>query len=348
MPTQADIYLHERSGFPPAQEWQVQNGLEIKSNMADWGFNQPHPERHMTHIRRMIAYLETNTGLVRDHNEDFIAFWEPKTHEEETKNGWLYLVADGVGGADAGEVASQYASEQTILHYLESTEQMDWGQRILDAMQAANTDLRQLVLDHHNGSRMATTMVTAVIHKDQLFIGNVGDSRGYHWRNGRLQQITKDQSLVAKLLEEGAITEEEARNHPRKNVILYSLGSENKPPIDLFALTWEPGDILFLCSDGLTKHVEDDEISAIISQDSPQNASKTLVNLANERGGEDNISVAIVKYQSEQQISNLKESSADTGAIIPPQFRTLMWLFTLALSLVQTLFIFLVWFFLRV
>jgi protein phosphatase len=302
----------------------------------------------MTNIGRMIACLETDTGLVRDHNEDYVESWEPKTRAEEAKNGWLYLVSDGVGGADAGEVASQYASERTIVHYLEMSDQEDWGQRIVDAMQAANTDLRQLVLDHHNGSRMATTMVAAIIQEDRVFIGNVGDSRGYFWRNGRLQQVTKDQSLVAKLLEEGAITEEEARNHPRKNVILYSLGSENQPQIDLFTQTWEPGDILFLCSDGLTKHIEDDEISAIISRESPNQASKTLIRLANERGGEDNISVAIVQFQSDKQEKIKQVDAVGSDSPIPSQYRTFMWLFTLALSLVQTLFIFLVWFFLRV
>jgi protein phosphatase len=302
----------------------------------------------MTNIGRIIACLETDTGLVRDHNEDYVESWEPKTRAEELDNGWVYLVSDGVGGADAGEIASQYASERTLVHYLEQNKYEDWGKRILDAMQAANTDLRQLVLDHHNGSRMATTMVAAIIQEGRVFLGNVGDSRGYHWRNGRFQQITKDQSLVAKLLEEGAITEEEARNHPRKNVILYSLGSENQPQIDLFTQTWEPGDILFLCSDGLTKHVEDDEISAIISQETPNQAAKTLISLANERGGEDNISVAIVQYQSEEQAKNQPAKTGKIESLVPSQYRTFMWLFTLALSLVQTLFIFLVWFFLRV
>ncbi len=302
----------------------------------------------MTNIGRIVACLETDTGLVRDHNEDYVESWEPKTRAEEAKNGWVYLVSDGVGGADAGEVASQYATERTLVHYLEMSDQEDWGQRIVDAMQAANTDLRQLVLDHHNGSRMATTMVAAIIQENRVFIGNVGDSRGYFWRNGRLQQVTKDQSLVAKLLEEGAITEEEARNHPRKNVILYSLGSENQPQIDLFTQTWEPGDILFLCSDGLTKHIEDDEINAIISRESPKHASKTLIRLANERGGEDNISVAIIQFQSNKQVKLKQVDVVDSGAVVPSQYRAFMWLFTLALSLVQTLFIFLVWFFLRV
>ncbi|MCA9923674.1 MAG: Stp1/IreP family PP2C-type Ser/Thr phosphatase [Anaerolineales bacterium] len=303
----------------------------------------------MSNIGRITSNLRTDTGLVRDHNEDFVDFWEPTTPDEEANNGWLYLVADGVGGADAGEVASQYASERTIAHYLDTSDQPDWGRRILDAMQAANTDLRQMVLEKNNNSRMATTMVTAVIQNNHLFVGNVGDSRGYLWRQGTLQQVTKDQSLVAKLLEEGAITAEEARNHPRKNVILYSLGSENQPKIDLFELTWETGDILVLCSDGLTKHVDDAEISQIITAEPPEQATRILISLANERGGEDNISVAIVRYETdEKKKKQRKRSETAVSASVPTQYRTLLWLYTIFLSVLQSILIFLVWFFLRV
>lgn len=302
----------------------------------------------MSNIGHISADIKTDTGLVRDHNEDFVDSRKPETHEEELANGWLYIVADGVGGADAGEVASQYATERTVFHYIQSSDQTDWGQRILDAMQAANTDLRQFVLERNNNSRMATTMVTAVIQDSHLFIGNVGDSRGYLWRQGIFQQITKDQSLVAKLLEEGAITAEEARNHPRKNVILYSLGSENQPKIDLFELSWEVGDILLLCSDGLTKHVEDDEMAEIITSAPPEKATDMLIALANERGGEDNISVAIVRYETKETKQKARKKAAAAASLIPTEYRPLMWFFTFGLSIIQSILIILVWFFLRV
>ncbi|MCP5094158.1 MAG: Stp1/IreP family PP2C-type Ser/Thr phosphatase [Chloroflexi bacterium] len=306
----------------------------------------------MSNLGQIIAYLSTDTGQVRDHNEDFIDFWEPKTVEEERKNGWLYLVADGVGGADAGEVASEYASQRTVFHYLNKTEYQDWGQRLHDAMQSANTDLRQFVADRNDNSRMATTMVAAVIQEDRLFVSNVGDSRGYQYRNGRFRQVTKDQSLVAKLVEEGAITAAEAEHHPRKNVILYSLGSENNPKIDLFDLTWEAGDILVLCSDGLTKHVTDDEISNIITTQEPKKAASTLIALANERGGEDNISAAVIKNKpKETAVSTQQEGSetaVPTNLTISTDHRLLMMLFTIGLSIAQSVLIFLVWFFLRV
>jgi protein phosphatase len=163
-------------------------------------------------------------------------------------------------------------------------------------MQAANTDLRQLAAERNDNRRMATTMVAAAIHHDRLYLGNVGDSRGYLWRDATLQQLTKDQSLVARLVEEGAITAEEAASHPHKNVILYSIGSEKRPPIDLFEQELRPGDKIILCSDGLTRHIEDGEIGPVVEQNDLNMATELLVQMARERGGEDNISVAVIEY----------------------------------------------------
>jgi len=242
------------------------------------------------------AHVETATGLVREHNEDFVDLREPTDQDDEKLNGWIYLVADGVGGADAGEVASRYASEQMIAQFVSDHDFEDWGQRLVNAMQIANVKLRKMVAERDDNSRMATTMVAAVIHKNKVFIGNVGDSRGYHWRKGQLKQVTRDQSLVAKLVEEGAISEAEAQLHPRRNVILYSLGSENQPKIDLFELKLQPRDILLLCSDGLTRHVSDDEISEVLVDTTPKSATKKLIKLANQRGGEDNISAVVIHF----------------------------------------------------
>ncbi len=315
----------------------------------------------MSNIGQITAVLRTDTGQVRGHNEDFVSYWEPPNQEAEKENGWLYIVADGVGGADAGEVASEMTTESTITHYLEHNDEPDWGQRLLNAMQAANTTLRQYVLDRNDNSRMATTMVAAVLQENRAYIANVGDSRGYLWRNGRIEQITKDQSLVAKLVEEGAITEEEASSHPRRNVILYSLGSERSPKIDLFEQTMETGDILFLCSDGLTRHVLDEEIALTLGQEPPEEAANTLIRKANERGGEDNISVAIIRYDSETAVRPEKKSGQNRRRHTEPLVisrnqpsnelavnRSLLWAYTLALGTVQTFLIFLVWFLLRV
>lgn len=311
----------------------------------------------MSNLEQITAILRTDTGLVRGHNEDFVSYWEPSNVEEEHKHGWLYIVADGVGGADAGEVASEMTTDRTIKHYLEHAEEPDWGQRLLSAMQSANTELRQYVLERNDNSRMATTMVAVVLRENQAFIANVGDSRGYLWRNGRIRQITKDQSLVAKLVEEGAITEEEAHFHPRRNVILYSLGSERTPKIDLFEETLETGDILFLCSDGLTRHVADEEIALVLSEDSPDKAASRLISKANERGGEDNISVAVIRYEAETAVSAKTSSQPRTQPLVMSSGmpvnedglnRPALWVYTLALGLVQAALIFLVWLLLRV
>lgn len=297
--------------------------------------------------RLIDASLRTDQGQVRDHNEDFVTSREPTSSIDETLNGWLYILADGVGGADSGEVASQFASERTVEHFLQDQETANWGQRLRSAMQAANTDLRRLVAERSGRSRMATTMVAVVIRDQHAFIANVGDSRGYHWREGELRQITKDQSLVAKLVEEGAITEAEAAIHPRKNVILYSLGSEKEPQIDTYEQTLEPGDVLLLCSDGLTRHVSDEELASAVARKEPDAATQDLIRLANSRGGEDNISVVILQYNNRQA---LVQPSPETRTAVRTVKRRkgLFWFYTILLSLMQAFLIILVWLLLRV
>ena len=304
----------------------------------------------MSNLGQIKASLLTDIGQKRDNNQDFVAYWQPTTPEEESEHGWLYIVADGVGGADAGDFASRFASEQTIKQYLKNAAEPHWGQRLVKAMQAANSNLRQYVAEYTENSRMATTMVAAIIQKSHLYVTNVGDSRGYLWQNGQFSQITKDQSLVAKLVEEGAISEEEAKEHPHGNIILSSLGSEVHPQIDLFDFKLESGNILVLCSDGLTKYVDDDEISHAIRSASPDQAGQKLIRMANERGGSDNISVGVIQYFPQKTAVFKSDSKSQTKQQNSPSIgsQTLLWGYTILLSLVQTVFIFLVWAILRV
>jgi protein phosphatase len=295
---------------------------------------------------RVTASMLTDQGRVREHNEDFIDCREPESQEDRDKNGWLYILADGVGGADAGEVASQYATERTIVHYFANGQENNWGRRLRRAMLTANTELRQLSMKGDEKKRMATTMVATVFHDSRATIANVGDSRGYHWRDGRLQQITKDQSLVARLVEEGAITEEEALNHPRKNVILHSIGSENSPDIDLYEIEVIPGDQLILCSDGLTRHVTDEEISNAVDNLNPELATQHLVGLANDRGGEDNISVAVLQIGEqpadvESDIASLAISN-DEPLDRMVQSQSKFWIYVTILVFIQIILIILV------
>ena len=303
----------------------------------------------MFSIGHVDTSMRTDQGRVRDHNEDFVASHEPAGPDEESRNGRLFIVADGVGGSDAGEVASQYATERTIHHYLANRETINWGERLRQAMLAANADLRLMSSDQYAGMRMATTMVAAVLHADQATFANVGDSRGYYWRGGVMRQVTKDQSLVARLLEEGAITEEEAANHPRKNVILHSLGSENTPQIDLYEVDLFPGEMLILCTDGLTRHVSDDEIATAVGEFATGEATENLIQLANERGGEDNISVAVL-HIGERPTQALSSSAAAPRMVTSSETRPnnshargALWIYTAILCVVQVVLIVLIW-----
>lgn len=260
---------------------------------------------------RLQASMRTDQGRVRDHNEDYIASVEPTSDSDEAQDGWLYIVADGVGGAELGEVASEYATERTLFHYLNNRQEPVFGQRLLEAIEAANDDLLELTMEQGTGNRMATTMVAAVIHNNTAVLANVGDSRGYHWQDGILRQVTKDQSLVARLVEEGVITEEQALSHPRRNVILQSLGSEDQLQIDLFNVELGPSESLIMCSDGLTRHLTDQEISSIVGELDPESATEKMIQLANKRGGEDNISVAVLQIGDMSKSLN-KELSPTT------------------------------------
>lgn len=303
----------------------------------------------MADSRRIVASFRTDQGRTRETNQDFVAWREPEDPQAVSRDGWLYVLADGAGGMDAGEVASRFATERTLAHYLESADEADWGLRLHRAMLDANRDLRQLSASQPTQNRMATTMVAVVVAGDRAYIANVGDSRAYFWRQGELQQVTRDQSLIAKLLEEGAITAEEAATHPRRHVILYSLGSERDPRIDLFELALEPGDQLLLCSDGLTRHVPDDELAIILGEQDPEEATAALVRLANERGGHDNISVGVLRVESTPVKRTTRMAPRPEKAAAAPastSARVFLLGYTLFLSLLQTVLISVLWFWL--
>ena len=291
--------------------------------------------------------MRTHQGRVRNNNQDFVAWREPSDTADEEKHGWLYILADGAGGMDAGEVASRFATERTLHHYLDDDEP-DWGRRLQEAMQKANADLREMSARHEGNNRMATTMVAVVIVGGRAYVANVGDSRAYFWREGVLSQITKDQSLVAQLLDEGAITAEEAAVHPRRNVILFSLGSERTPKIDIFDLELEADDRLLLCSDGLTRHVRDDEIETIVGQQQASEATDTLIGLANERGGQDNVSVGVLHYRPAVEAARvISGMGRPVEESILAGNRILLWFYTIFLAIVQTVIILAVWWMLR-
>lgn len=263
--------------------------------------------------------LLTDVGRKRPHNEDFVGYFEPVDPEELASSGRLYIVADGVGGGAAGEVASEYAVKKVLHEYYRSS-QPDLGERLKSAAHAANADLYEHVEQHPELDRMGTTIVTAAIHGDQLVICNVGDSRAYLIRNGEIRQITRDHSLVANLVEEGSITPEEAKTHPRRNVVLRTLGIDPKAHPDIFEGRLQSDDRVVLCSDGLTRHVSDNEIMAEALRRQPDRAVRQLVDLANIRGGRDNISVAVLHITDPVPLQVLIERLAGPGPLEAPEF----------------------------
>ncbi len=295
--------------------------------------------------RPVVAALHTDVGQARRVNQDFVAFREPNGPEEEARFGWLYILADGAGGMDDGDVASRYSTERALETYYQQPD-LDWKERLRASLTQANSDLRALGASRNGGSRMATTMVATVIHGDEADIANVGDSRAYHMRAGVLRQITRDQSLVAKLVEEGAITPEEAEVHPRRHVLLHSIGSDRNPQIDFYHLYLQRDDLLLICSDGLLRHVQDAEIAAtLVAEPEPDEAARILIDLANERGGQDNISVVILRYTPQAAPATRPEAKREPAGQVA---RRGLWVYTAFLSVVQTILIFLLWYLLQV
>ncbi len=221
----------------------------------------------------------TDVGRLRQSNEDALVLSDP-----------VFAVADGMGGARAGEVASAMAV--AALHGL------DGGpDELVRALEDVNARIHQAARDDASLAGMGTTLTAAVIHGDEVAVAHVGDSRAYLWRDGRLRQVTDDHSLVAELIRRGALTPAEAERHPQRSVITRALGAEAGVEVDLVRLAPQAGDVLLLCSDGLTGMVGDDEIARILGAGEPlERAAQLLVQAANGAGGEDNVTAVLVRF----------------------------------------------------
>ncbi len=222
----------------------------------------------------------TDVGRVRDHNEDSLAVAPP-----------LYVVCDGMGGHAAGEVASEIAAS-TIA---ELAPQHADAEALGQAVEAANHAIIRAANEGLGRAGMGTTCTAAVLDHERLVIAQVGDSRAYLLHKGRLQQLTRDHSLMADMIESGQITPAEAKTHPRRAVITRALGSSPRTQPDLYEINVEPGDRLLLCSDGLSGMVEDDQLARTLSLvEDPQECASQLIDEANRAGGLDNITAIVV------------------------------------------------------
>ena len=228
----------------------------------------------------------TETGKVREINEDAVL-----------ETGSLFAVADGMGGHQAGEVASTLALS-AIGQYVEDNLGAIPGEKLVEkAVSGANAVVHQKAVSSARFHDMGTTVTLLYREGDTAYIGHVGDSRAYLLRNGDLRQLTDDHSLVAKLVQEGEITREEARYHPQRNVILKALGLESQLEADVVSVKIQQGDVFLLATDGLTSLVGDDVTSRVLAEfPGPVDAAGRLVELALEAGGIDNVSVVIVSF----------------------------------------------------
>jgi protein phosphatase len=224
--------------------------------------------------------------------------WGWEKLSEHTK---LYVAADGMGGHEAGEVASRMAvdiicrqsKERIALLNVESAETLE---NVLDeSFQASNNGIKSH--SETMGNDMGTTMTAALIYKNELaLVANVGDSRGYLMRDQVLHQITRDHSLVARMVEQNRLTPEEARNHPHSNILLRTVGTERDVEIDIFTVELEKGDRLLLCSDGLWGEIEDQDIEAILNHYAdPRVVCREMVRAALHGGGKDNVTIVLVE-----------------------------------------------------
>jgi len=237
------------------------------------------------------AAASTHVGRRRQANEDRYAM---------APDLGLYLVADGMGGHRAGQVASEMAAESAIraVEALQGAE-VSPAEKLRHAVACANREIHGAAMKEPELRGMGTTLVAVLVANERLALAHVGDSRAYLIRNRRIRLLTDDHSVVGELLRRQEISEDDAREHPHRHVLTRALGVRKSAVPDLAELTPQAGDVVLMCSDGLTTHLRDEEMLAfVLSTDEPQIVCERLVESANDRGGVDNITVVVVRYEA--------------------------------------------------
>jgi PPM family protein phosphatase len=283
-------------------------------------FSGEHPIPSTSEEVVVHVFGRTDVGRMREHNEDaFVvadltrgnATLQPEVRSHVIGDrGTLFMVADGMGGAAAGEIASAMAIE-AVLREVSNTltvgdppTEEGFATAIKRATSAANAEIHMFAVEHPEFRGMGTTATVAGVLGDSVYLAQVGDSRAYLVRAGVAQQITKDQSLMQRLIEAGELTVEEAEQSERRNIILQALGPEPQIKIDLTSQQLRRGDVLVLCSDGLSGQVKTEEIARIVTEESDLvTACKRLIDRANDVGGPDNITVIAARFDGDGLIA---------------------------------------------
>jgi len=240
----------------------------------------------------------TDVGCHREKNEDSYAYWEAADDTSFSALGRLAIVADGMGGHEGGQIASRMAVETFPNAYAASSDP-DPQKRLLGALNEAHRRIQQRAKEDLRLSSMGTTCTAFALVNARLYFVHVGDSRLYLLREGKLRILTRDHTLIGRLLENGLIRPEQAHDHPQKHVLTSALGVPNNQDmeIDFSAgpLPVQKGDVLMICTDGLWGQLDSDEIEQALGSQSPEATCRSLVQLAKDRGGPDNITLQVLR-----------------------------------------------------
>ena len=247
----------------------------------------------------MESFYLTDTGIVRDHNEDSLII------VKNTEDAYLMAVADGMGGHSAGEIASSIAISylgkrfQDSFFKMSKVDAVEW---IRTSVSEINSLIFKYTEDNPESKGMGSTLVLSIITKDYILFGNIGDSSGFVMKDKKMKKVTYDHTLVNLLLSAGELTEEEAQNHPRKNILMNALGINDPIEIDIFDCLLDIDEIL-LCSDGLTTMLLEEQIEKTLLSDlTLEEKVVRLIKKANSRGGKDNVSVAYLVMNKEGEV----------------------------------------------
>ncbi len=282
---------------------------------------------------KVSVFARTDVGQQREHNEDAFLVADltrqnasllPEVREHELgPTGSLLMVADGMGGAAAGEVASRIATDSVYEHLTEHwiTDKEDTPQqfafRLREAVEGANAKIHEHAKQNPDRRGMGTTTTAVGVLGDYLYLTQVGDSRAYLVRQGQATQLTKDQSLMQRLVDAGELTEEEAERSERKNIILQALGPDARVRVDLTHQEIRKGDTVVVCSDGLSGQVTAGEIATAITENQDLVAAcGALIDLANERGGPDNITAIVARFNGDS-LKDPSQSESVGRAVYP-------------------------------
>lgn len=251
-----------------------------------------------TNSKFFLVQSYTDKGKIRDNNEDYHKYHIPNDKNLIENFGSLFIISDGVGGNPAGEVASAEAVNVLLQEYYFDTTSSKVTDRLKGAFQRTAMHIYDIATGSASMQNMKCTLSALLIKQDKFFITHIGDSKVFLLRSNKMIQLTKDHSLVGKLVRLGLISPQEARTHPNRHVILKALGDQPIMPADFYSGRAKLGDVFCLITDGVLEHLTLEELKAFLIKDITENGLKNIINESNKRGGYDNMTIMTVKIKA--------------------------------------------------